>query len=200
MIKKDKFVIRGVGIDPSTTRMGISFIDINIKETSNKPFKLIYVNTLIGEKLLFDIPPCYDDEGKLARCYGLARAYESLLNIYHPDIVTCESNFLSRDPSSFKALIEIVSMLRNKTSEYGKNLFMSTITPNMAKAIVSDDWKHKGKDPIREGLMVYPYLDLNGCNLDNLGNDAIDSIAINLFRCVYILNYYGINLNESKQQ
>ncbi len=187
---KEKECIRVESIDPSTTHMGICIIDVNIVKPT--PFKLIYANSIHGDKVNYQIPAPYDDNGVQARIYGLARAYRSTLDIFNPDIVICEDNFLGPDPSTFKRLIETVGLLREQTSQYGLGLFMTLVLPRLAKEIVGANFKGTKKEDVLKGVLDYHHLDLNGIDITGLDDHTIDAIAINLYQCELLAKEYKV--------
>ena len=197
-------VLRVIAIDPSTTNMGVCIIDVDISQRT--PFKLVYVNTIKGDRVLYDIPEQYDDTkdtGVLARCYGLARALAGIIDVYITEWVdkvnkfvkVCvtaiiEDNYLGRSPSTFKQLIQAVSMLQAPFIERG--IHVSTVTPIPPKETVGVTEKGSDKADVHNGVMAYPHLDSTGFDLTVIDEHSSDATAIGLYRCEIIAKDYGV--------
>lgn len=172
--------------------MGVSVFDINIAKA--EPFKLIYANTIFGNKLLFDIPAQFDDRadtGIAARSYGMARSLSQLLAIFEPDSGICEDNFLGMSPLTFKQLIQVVSLLRETFVTHG--IHLSYLLPRLAKAVVGADFSGSKKEDVHKGVMDYPWLDAGEIDLTVLDEHSADSVAVGLYRCEQIARHYGVS-------
>lgn len=190
---KEEGILRVMAFDPSTTNLGISFIDINVKKSEK--FKLIYCNTIFGEKVCYDIPAQFDDRaatGVLARSYALSRASRELIKIYEPDTAICEDNFLGVSAGTFKQLIQAVSLLREAVNSFGLNLHMSYVLPNLAKAIVEASFKGTTKEDVQAGLRKYRNLETIGIDLDKVDEHSADSAVVGLYRAEQIAKDYGV--------
>lgn len=189
--------VRSIAIDPSTKRMGISVIDINLTECAK--FKLQWVETIHGEKLEHYGSVNYDDDGAVqSRIHGLSKSYRQLLEFFKPTIAVCEDNFLGASPDTFKRLIEAVSLLRMETESYGEGLYMVNVPPRVAKETVGANFKGTQKEDVTKGIKKYEAIDLNGHDLDVLDEHSIDAIAINLTVCERIAKDRG-KFYESKK-
>lgn len=189
--EKDPYAIRVMGIDPSTQNMGVFVIDVDTKVC--RPFKLVYANTIYGEKTLFDIPLQFDDQletGVLARSYGLARALGTLVDIYEPDTGICEDNFLGASAKTFKQLIQFVSLVRETFNKH--NVHLSYVLPNLAKDIVGANFRGTQKEDVHDGLIAYNWLDAGEIDLTVLDEHSVDAGAVTLFRCEQIANQYKV--------
>ncbi|UYE93517.1 RuvC-like Holliday junction resolvase [Shewanella phage FishSpeaker] len=183
--------IRVLGIDPSTSNMGITMIDVNMFK--EEKFKLVYVNTIYGDKVNYAIPDQFNDEdhtGVEARCYGLARAFKQLAELYSPDVVTCEDNFLGASADTFKQLIKCVNLLREYANKL--DLHMSFVLPNLAKDIVGANFRGTQKEDVIRGIQTYPWLNSEGFDLTVLDEHSADSVAIALYRCEQIAKHYKV--------
>lgn len=179
--------IRVLGIDPSTTNMGVSIIDVPLKRKTN--LQLVYANTIFGEQVKFDIPKQFDDTsdtGVLARSYGLSRSLKDILNIYSPDVTICEDNFLGMSAGTFKQLIQAVSLLREACNNADKPCHLSYVLPNLAKATVGANFKGTQKEDVKKGVIDYQGLDHNGIEIALLDEHSIDSMAITLYQAEII--------------
>ena len=189
-------VIRVVGIDPSTTNMGVCIIDVDLPQQT--PFKLVYANTIKGDRCLYDIPVQFDDThetGVLARSWALARALGNLLRIYSTDwdevkIISrsmtgiCEDNFLGVSPGTFKQLIQFVSMVQEQFTD--NEVHLSYVLPMLAKEVVGAAFKGTQKEDVKAGVLEYAWLDAGDCDLNLLDEHSIDATAVALFRCEII--------------
>ncbi len=182
--------LRCIGTDPSTTNMGVAVIDINMIKAA--PFELVHVNTIQGDKVDYHDISNYTSRPATARGYGLAQSYKSLLEIYEPNAAITEDNFLGASADTFKRLVETVDLLRQATHEHHKGMFLANVLPNIAKAVVGANFKGTQKEDVLAGLKAYPRLNLNGVNLDDLTDHAVDSIVICLYLCEDIARGYNI--------
>lgn len=194
-IVKDPDYIRVFGEDPSTSCMGITVIDVNIKK--KEPFKLQYINTIFGDKNLYDIPVQFDDTAStcvMARSYAMMRSTGMLVQIFEPDTAICEDNFLGMSPLTFKQLIQVVGLQQQIFTENGVHLSM--VLPRIAKAIVGADFTGSTKEDVHKGLMAYPWLDAGDIDLSKVDEHSADSGAITLYRCEQIAKHYGVFPDE----
>lgn len=183
--------VRVFGIDPSTQCMGVTVIDVNVKK--QEPFKLLYMNTIFGEKNLYDIPTQFDDTaetGVMARSFGMMRATNILIQIFEPDTGICEDNYLGASPLTWKQLIQAVSLQHNAFAD--NNVHLSYVLPRLAKQIVGADFKGSTKEDVQKGVMEYHWLDAGDIDLSLADDHSADSVAIALWRCEQIARDYGV--------
>jgi len=193
-------VVRVVGIDPSTTNMGVFIVDVNISERA--PFELVYANTIYGDKVVYDVPAQFDDTnetGIMARTYCLARALETLIEVYNPDFEQskymrmagcCEDNFLGMSALTFKQLITCVGELRNVFIR--ASIHLSMVLPNLAKAIVKANFRGTKKEDVQKGLSEYPYLNANGFDFNLSDEHTNDGGAVCLYLAERIAKTHGV--------
>lgn len=194
-ILKSPDCIRVFGEDPSTSCMGVFVVDVNIKKP--EPFKLLYVNTIFGDKGLYDIPVQFDDTagtGVMARSYAMMRSTNILVQIFEPDTAICEDNFLGMSPLTFKQLIQVVALQREAFTN--NDVHLSMVLPRIAKQIVNADFPGSTKQDVLIGLMDYPWLDTGDIDLSLIDEHSADSGAITLYRCEQIAKHYGVYPDE----
>lgn len=190
-IIKNPHTIRVMGIDPSTTNMGVFVADVNLKE--KKPFELVYANTIYGSKVMYDIPTQFDDlsdTGVNARSFGLARSLRTLIDVYEPDTGICEDNFLGQSPLTFKQLIQFVSLVREAFNT--QDIHLSYVLPNLAKNIVDANFRGSQKEDVRNGVLAYEWLEARDTDLSLLDEHSIDAAAVALYRCEQIAENHGV--------
>lgn len=190
---KPEGIIRVGGTDPSTNNMGVAIIDVDV--TKKTKFKLQYVNTIFGEKVLYDIPMQFNDMAStsvLARSYALSRSFRELVELYEVDTGICEDNFLGISAGTFKQLIQAVSLYREAANGAKIPIHFSYVLPNLAKAIVGANFKGTTKDDVIAGIKSYDWLDANGIDLSLIDDHSADAIAITLFRCEQIAMDFGV--------
>lgn len=183
--------VRVMGIDPSTTNMGVFVVDVNIEKPEK--FKLVYANTIYGEKVCYDIPIQFDDLAGtrlLARTYGLFRSLKSLVEIHEPDTGICEDNFMGMSPLTFKQLIQCVGLLRQAFIENDTHL--SYVLPNQAKEIVKANFRGTTKEDVQKGLKEYGGLDAGDFDISLMDEHTTDAGAVCLYRCEQIAKDYGV--------
>lgn len=187
-----KTVVRVMGIDPSTTNMGVFVVDVDLE--TMRPFKLVYANTIYGEKVLYDIPEQFDDTADTsvsARSYCLARALSELIEILVPDVGICEDNFLGMSALTFKQLIQFVSQVREAFNKNG--IHLSYVLPNLAKDIVGANFRGTTKDDVKKGLLAYPHLEVpDHYNLEHCDEHTVDAGAVVLYRAETLAKHYGV--------
>lgn len=191
IIGKSDDHLRVMGIDPSTTNLGVCVIDVNLKEPSK--FKLVDARTLYGEKMVYDIPLQFDDTGDTgvgARTFGLARSLGKLIDMLNPDTGICEDNFLGMSALTFKQLIQAVSLIREEFSK--RDIHLSYVLPNLAKEVVGANFRGTQKEDVKKGVIGYRKLDSGNIQLELLDEHAIDAVAVTLFRCEIIANNFGV--------
>lgn len=193
-------VARVIGIDPSTTNMGVFIVDVNLAERA--PFDLVYANTIYGDKVVYDVPAQFDDTagtGIMARIYCMARALRNLINIFRPTedqektmimVGNCEDNFLGISALTFKQLVMCMTELRNAFYEAG--IHLSFVLPNLAKAIVGANFRGTQKEDVKKGLLAYAHLDHGDVDLNEADEHTVDAGAVTLFRAECIAKDYGV--------
>lgn len=194
-ILKSPDCARVISLDQSTSCTGVSVFDVNLMKPA--PIKLQYMNTIFGDKLLYDIPVQYDDLSStkvLARSWAMARSINMLIQVFEPDMGIGEDNFLGPSPETFKNLIKLTEILRSPFVE--NDVHFSFVLPRLAKAVVGADFKGSTKDDVRIGLMNYPHLDSNGIDLSIVDEHSSDSGAIGLWRCEKLARDHGVFIGD----
>lgn len=193
-ITKKENWIRILSIDPSTSYMGVSILDVDAIIPNH--FKLIYCRTIQGENVNFYPNINYDDNGVLSRIIGLCRSLGDLIEIYEPDEVICEDNYQGRNVSTFKTLVTVMNMLKNTVVE--KGLYFDTVYPNMAKDIVKANFRGTTKEDVMKGVIDYKYLNVINDKIDlhALDEHSADSVAIGLYKCEKVAKYFNTFLGD----
>lgn len=186
--------VRILGIDPGITNLGAAAFEVDCYE--QKPFKLIYADTLQGEYNEFGVRK---DNPQQVRALGLLRAYSHVFELIEPHVVSCEDNFLGPSPSSFKRLIEIVSFLHQYTVSNQKGVAFRQVLPRLAKQIVNADFRGTTKDDVTKGLLQCPFIDLNGFDLNKLTEHANDAILLGLYTAVQYYRDLGWDVLDGKE-
>lgn len=184
-------VARVMGIDPSTTNMGVFVVDVCLHEKA--PFELVYANTIYGDKVTYDVPVQFDDTsetGVMARGYGLMRSLSLLIEQLKPDSGICEDNYLGASALTYKQLVMFMSQVRE--AFIANNIHLSFVLPNPAKAIVGANFKGSDKPDVKIGLLKYPHLNANGFILDNCDEHTVDAGAVCLYRAECLAKHYGV--------
>lgn len=179
-------MIKIMGIDPGTSWLGVALLQVNTKK--KEPFKLIFVDSYRGDLTDFNIR---EDTPHQTKAKGLLRSYEYLLEHLEPNIISCEDNFLELSPSSFKRLIEVVTMMSYHTVKELPEVPFHLALPRLTKQIINVDFRGSTKDDVKEGLKNYNFLDLNGFDLDSLTEHANDAILLALYEAVQLYKSYG---------
>lgn len=184
-------MIKVMGIDPGISHLGGALITVNTEKPA--PFVLEYADSLRGDLTDYNVRPDTPDQPK---AWGLVRSYGYLLEHLEPDIVCCEDNFLQLSPSSFKRLIEVVTMMSYCTALNLPDIPFHLVLPRLAKQIVNADKDKGDKNLVKEGLKICPFLDLNGFDLDRLTEHAVDAILLAVYEAVQLYKSYGWDVNN----
>lgn len=187
--------VRVLGIDPGTVNLGAGGLELD--PYVRKPFKLVYADTIMGEHNEYGIR---GDNPNQIKAKGLTRAYGHIFDLFGPNVVGCEDNFLKMNPASFKRLIEVVSYLNIYTVTNKKDVPFKLILPRLAKQIVGADFHGSTKDDVTKGLKACPFLDLNGFDLDSLTEHANDGILLGLYVCVQYYKTLGWDVFDGEEK
>lgn len=187
-------MIKILGIDPGVNHLGAAALSVNTKE--QKPFKLIYADSFRGDLTQFDIR---EDTPHQTKAKGLIRSYGYLLELIEPDVISCEDNFFKISQSSFKRLIEVVTMMSYHTLCDLPEVPFHLTLPRLTKQIIGADKDGGDKDLVKKGLKACKFLDLNGFNLDNLTEHANDAILLALYEAVQVYKVYGWNVHDGNK-
>ena len=191
-------VCRVISLDGSTSNTGVWITDVNIVKP--EPFKLVYANTIYGDKVNYDIPVQFDDTastGLMARCYGVTRSLGILLDIYDVDTGISEDNFLGMSALTFKQLVQLNCLFRDLF--FQRKVHLSYVLPNLAKAIVGVTGRGKTKDDVADGVKAYPWIDPGEFDLEAMDEHSIDAGAVGLYRCESIALNYGVFPDERRK-
>lgn len=184
-------MITVMGIDPGITHLGAAGLKVNTKEP--EPFLLIYADSLRGDLTDYHVST---DVPNQTKAKGLIRSYIYLLEYLEPGLICCEDNFFKISPASFKRLIEVVTMMSYSASVDAPNTPFHLVLPRLAKQIVGADKDGGDKTLVIKGLKACKFLNLNGFDLDNLTEHAVDAILIAVYEAVQLYKSYGWELNN----
>ena len=174
-----------MGID-SGSNLGIATIEANMGK--REKFKLLFADSVKGDDNNFGFR---EDVPNQSKAIGLTRVFSYYVELLGPDSINCEDNFLQMSASSFKRLIEMVTMMSYHNSYHNPNIPFHLVLPRLAKQLVGADFRGSDKNDVKEGLKKCKFLDLNGYDLDNLTEHAVDAILIALYECVQMYKRLG---------
>jgi Holliday junction resolvasome RuvABC endonuclease subunit len=179
--------LRVAGIDPGTTTLGLSFLDLNL---SNGRCVIAYSKTADGGKLGKDYRLEAETHGdRFARLTAIEDFLFVVFEMMQPHAFCTESPFLRKFPATFAALTECVSHCRRAVHRYDRHARMDTVDPPTAKLGVGMTIK-KGatKDDVKAAILRLvdsklpnglPALEVApDVNLAELDEHEIDSIAV----------------------
>lgn len=179
-------MITVLGLDSGINSLGAAALLVNVKE--QKPFKLTYADS-------FDSKYTHVDDNEQTANQGKAKSflsvYSYILELTDPDVICCEDNFFKLSQSTFKRLIEVVTMMSYHTHMNLPHVPFHLALPRLTKQIVGADADKGDKDLVTKGLKACKFLDLNGFDLDSLNEHAKDGILAALYEAVQLYKSYG---------
>lgn len=177
---------RIAAIDPGTHRLGLSFLDIDL---ANPERKLIVTDVFThrGEKLLANNQHYISLYGealgmRYAHLDNLKRQFE----IWKPNCVVSEAPYLGRLPAAFRALVEMIAVIRQAAWETDRTMLLETVDPPTVKKAVGT--KGKDKEDVRRGLAKQEFLQWEcPANLADLDEHSCDCIAVGVWKFKQLL-------------
>lgn len=175
--KEDPSTIRTIGIDPGTTHLGISVMEINLETflISNT-----YAFTLNGDKLANSQILSEHYGNKYSRISGMMKAISRILEFINPTFISSEAPFFNPTrPIAFEALVEVISHLRETIFQYDPQIKLNLVDPSSVKNAVGA----KGganKVTIKEALSQISSIHYRAdTRFEDFDEHSIDSIAVN---------------------
>ncbi len=166
-----------LGIDPGTTKLGVSIMDISLNT-----FEILstQAQTINGEKLANHSLLESHYSNRHSRINGMMDYLLNLCINYQPFAIISEAPFYNPTrPAAFEALVDVINALRNMVLEYDIYKPLILVPPSNVKNAVG---AKGGANKITIKDAVKKLTDLNYKNQEefhNLDEHAIDSIAVN---------------------
>lgn len=175
----DDDTYRIVGIDPGTSTLGISVIEVD----SSGNLSLVWCETIKGARFLKKYPDLEEVHGsRFTRLYGYKHWLYEFFQNWQPNAVVCEANFMGRFPAAYAALTESVMVIREAALMYDVNISFTTIDPPSVKVSVGVPGKSKDKELVRQAIRNLPLKYTLPQRLPNLDEHSCDSIAVGYWR------------------
>lgn len=166
-----------IGIDPGTTKLGVSIMEICL---DTRQILNTQAMTLNGEKLANNYLLETHYGHRHSRINGMMDSVYQMLVNYQPFAVISEAPFFNPTrPAAFEALVEVIGALRSTVMRYDIFKPLISVDPSSVKNAVGA----KGganKVSIKEAVTMLP--DINYHDKEefaSLDEHAIDSIAVN---------------------
>ena len=180
LIPNSPLVYSMLSVDPGSKMTGISRFDIDIR---NKKILSIKTWTIFVNKLKNDTGIA--DEmitEKWMRFYKLRGEFIRILHRENVHYVAYEGPFMNTmQPSAYGPLVAVMTMLQDAMVAYNSGCPFFVSQPQQVKKAVGVAGK-KGKGVIKAAIEKIPELmealKIGGTNLDELDDNAIDSIAV----------------------
>lgn len=179
-----------IGIDPGTTHLGFSVINVDI---SNLQINSSVAYTLNGAKLS-------DDNSWLAQTYGdrfnrinaLENSLSEIFEQFRPTIICAESPFFGlRHPNAFQALTEVICAIRNAVYKHDIWMTLKLVPPSSVKQAIfakGNATKTTMKDCLTN---LMPELNYNGNIPFNLLDEhSVDALAVGYYAYNKVKNGY----------
>jgi len=177
-IPKDSIsCIKIFGIDPGTTKLGLSIMTIDLDHRSIVKTTAM---TLNGEKLAHNGFLAEHYSHRLSRIEGLNIEISKLLDTYQPFAISSEAPFFNvLRPSAFAPLMETICSLRSTLYNYDPFKPLNMVDPSSVKNAVGAKGG-SNKVTVRAALLELPDLCYHGTvPIEDLDEHSIDSIAVN---------------------
>ena len=182
-------VIRIVGIDPGTSTLGFSVLDVNL---DTRLVEVVFVKTLKSTKEVdLDHILTVNHGNRMVKIDFLYNAIYRLLWQFHPHMLIAEAPFMGRFAASYAALVEVRKGIIQAAADYNPGMFFETIEPLNVKAAVGvrlDKKTRKDKMAVKKAIATIPNLTwANGFSLDPLDEHSVDAIGVGYWKATQIL-------------
>jgi Holliday junction resolvasome RuvABC endonuclease subunit len=179
--------VRILGIDPGTSEMGVSILELDIQHRSLSVImstSLSVRNKDVGSDTWLNM-----HDPQLLRIEYLMGCITQILWNYHPHFIGCESPFMHSQPNAFEALVRVQTALYATIKNYDLSRSMVLVSPNEAKGAVGGILgRDANKANIRDCVLSLPIGWSQEIDKYSLPPDAIDSIAVAVHLAKRILN------------
>lgn len=182
----DTAPFRVVGIDPGTTNVGLSVIDVDL---SNGGLTVADTRTIDASKMIRGHGRMIDVYGnRFARLNALEDAMVEHFQEWQPHTVISESPFFNpRRPNAYAALVEAVSYVQRAVHRYNDAIPLCTIDPSSAKKNAGVNGKSSDKTLVNKALPKLKLFNPYGFDYAALDEHSADSLIIAYYRAVEIL-------------
>lgn len=174
-------VTRVLAIDPGSTNLGMSVLEIN--HFTNR-VKVVHAYTFHIDNIIRHAYSNYEFiyGTSAARLYAIGELVFSMLNAWGIDDVVSESPYMGRFPRAFEVLTYCMATIKNATFRYYGDRPLTIYDPASVKTAVGVKGTSKDKAAVAIALTLQPYLDLNGFDINFLDEHSTDAIAVG---CTY---------------
>ena len=169
-----------LAIDPGTNQMGISIFDLDVKA-----FKILKIKSWTVYPDRLENHTGMVEELHLNPFLKRMKVCETIGKILVEERihqVAYEAPFMNRrQPSAYGPLVALMTMVQLSVLRYGQDIEFNIYPPLTVKKAVGVAGK-KGKEIITQAIRGIPELMAalkeGNCELDDLDNNAVDSIAV----------------------
>lgn len=178
---------RIAAIDPGTTTLGISFLDIDLQ---CRTLTVIDSATYRADSRVNELDIYYETRGdRAARLRFHQQNFSVLLEQFQPHAVIAESPYMGRFPAAFEALCECRDMLRYALQMYNPAIPFESVDPPTAKKAVGAIVKKGSKENVQASVLALPDLKWAlSYPIELLDEHCYDSIACGYYLGKHILN------------
>lgn len=176
---------RILGVDNGTSLLGLALLEYDF---DTDIAKVLWMGVLEPKGLAYSrYPRIVDRKGKnAARRLWMKEHFHDVLLDTCPDVVGIETPFIGSIAtlSSFEPLAlsvdALIDTVLDVEDQLDRCIDIEKVAPHQAKrAVTPPDVNYdSGKEAIKVNVLNHPQIDLNGFNLDDYDQDAIDAIAI----------------------
>lgn len=179
---------RVLGIDNGSTRIGTTVmdLDLNTGKVLVRSCESFLAAKTAGRYIQYG-----EHASRFARMVAIREYLRESLAQWTPDIVLIESPFLNRRmPESFAVLRESLILIKLSIMEDKPGLPIEDVSPRSAKVSAGVDLKRKGKEPVIEAVRKLPIDYAPGIDIEQLDDDAVDSIIIAYYKAIEVYTAY----------
>lgn len=176
------YVYKLLSIDPGGHKTGVTLFELDLTNSKILSAKAWTINV---DKLFDDTALPVEMIGeKFHRYYKLRNELARTFRHYKPDAIGYEGPFMNKlQPTAYGPLVSMMTLIMDALMHYNPGIPFHVIQPQQTKKAVGVAGK-KGKDVIKEAIKKIPEvmeaLKVTNCELDDLDDNAIDSIGVGL--------------------
>ena len=184
-----------MGMDPGTHYLGLSVACLDIQAMK---IAELHSKTIVLDQLVINKHIVASHSHQFARLHALGLVVQEEFRIWDIACLFCESPYYShKTPTAFGPLTATVTTVRHSLAAYDPTLAMVLLSPSQIKNVVGASGGAKKPEVLEAMKLILGQLPLVD-DLNDLGPDAIDSLAATLAGCVE-LGVYRPEIKPSKK-
>ena len=172
--------IKILSIDPGINLCGIGVLELD----KDGAISVIHAETLDTKKAINDLSYFVELHGEqYAKLLAIKNHINELLKEHLPSVVGTEIPFWNRkNPGAFEPLIMVVTTVANAVFSHTPSIPFERIPAASVKANLNVRGDSGDKTLVRAAIKLRE-INYNSIDLNNLGPDSVDAIAVGLYMC-----------------